>query len=110
MKTGTNKSYASTVTAQVSSAPALSNTVIEKDTTTKIMSCMMHAHLINAVNPGTYNTELNRTLKLNNLPTINLPNDPPSKEIMSLVNTNETVRNKEHHQENEPNNTQASQA
>ncbi|MPC42883.1 hypothetical protein E2C01_036514 [Portunus trituberculatus] len=45
-------------------------------------------------NPGSYNDELNKVFKLNNLPSINLPLNPPSKNILSLTaecktNTNE---------------------
>ena len=45
---------------------------------------MMHAHLISSVEPGTYNDELNRALKLNNLPLIILPSNSPSKKIPNL--------------------------
>lgn len=43
---------------------------------------MLHAHFINIATPGSYATELNKVLKLNNLPEIKIPEDPPSTQII----------------------------
>ena len=64
-------------------APANITPKIEKDTATKLLACMMHSHLINIAKPGSYNTEMNKVLKLNNLPAIILPDNPPSSEIIT---------------------------
>jgi len=45
----------------------------------------MHAHVMNMAEPGTYAIELNKILKLNNLPCINAPQNPPSKKIFTTV-------------------------
>ncbi|ORD93408.1 hypothetical protein ECANGB1_2305 [Enterospora canceri] len=58
-----------------------------KDTATKIMACMMHAHIQNIARPGTYNDEINKVFKLNNLPSIILPENPPSADIFSMTTT-----------------------
>ena len=51
---------------------------------------MAHAHHLNAANPGTFNEELQKLFKANNLPTINIPTDPPSKDILNLTNQGTT--------------------
>lgn len=45
------------------------NINVGKDTAATILTCMLHAHLINIAEPGSYNNEINKLLKLNNLPT-----------------------------------------
>ena len=57
---------------------------IDKDTNIKIASCMMHAHFLNSLNPGCFNEELNKLYKVNNLSSIIIPEDPPSRELLSL--------------------------
>ncbi|MPC69229.1 hypothetical protein E2C01_063446 [Portunus trituberculatus] len=61
------------------------NINIEKDKATKILTRILHSHILNIANPGSYNDELNNLFKLNNLPSINLPPNPPSKNILSLT-------------------------
>lgn len=56
---------------------------IGRDTASIIMTCMIHAHLMNIVNPGTYNTEMNKLLKANSLPSVILPDNPPSQGIIN---------------------------
>lgn len=69
---------------------------IRPETHSTIFSCMMHAHLVNMAKPGTYEIELNKMLKLNNLPPIRTPANPPSKLILDAyygtgqANTEET--------------------
>ncbi len=53
-------------------------TQISKDEHLNIYSCMIHAHLMNVTEPGSYANELIATLKANSLPQINLPNTPNS--------------------------------
>ncbi len=77
-----------------------STPVIEEETATKIMACMMRAHLINSINPGSYSDDLNRALKLNNLPPVILPDNPPSKQTLNLTNEKQTAVPQENTQTN----------
>ena len=81
--------------------PQASN-IFNRETAAKILTSIIHAHLTNIANPGTYNTELNKVFALNNLPNVNLPDNPPSKKIISLAvaaqdigNTNQAEKNTE---------------
>ena len=56
---------------------------IEKDQATKMLACFLHAHLVNIASPGSYNDEINKVFKLNNLPQIVLPTNPPSQSILT---------------------------
>lgn len=62
-------------------------THIEKDMPAKMLSCMLHAHLMNVGNPGTYEKVLTQTLTLNNLPAIKIPEVPQSAKILNLTRT-----------------------
>ncbi|MPC22836.1 hypothetical protein E2C01_015863 [Portunus trituberculatus] len=101
IKNSNSKSYSSATSRNTNTAPSNFTTttpIIEKETTTKFMTCMMHAHLINSMNPGSYNDELNRALKLNNLPPVNLPVNPPSKHILNLTSEKQTHSTQENSQ------------
>ncbi len=50
----------------------------------RINTCILHAHYRNIENPGTYETELNKVLTLNNLPTIRIPENPDSHKILNI--------------------------
>lgn len=101
--TNSNKTYSQTVNANTYSAPT--QQPFDRDTCAKITSCMLHAHMINAVNPGTYNDEFNRALTLNNLPKINLPPNPPSKQILTMM-TNSNNSNTQPQTQQQQGNTQ----
>ena len=60
------------------------NTTMDAETPTKILTCIIHAHMANIGNPGSYNEELNKMLKANNLPTINAPTNPDSASIFKI--------------------------
>ncbi|KAG0724755.1 hypothetical protein GWK47_039957 [Chionoecetes opilio] len=52
------------------------------------MTCIIHAHFINIAKPGSYQTELNKMLTLNNLPNIIAPDDPhPNKSSIFQTTT-----------------------
>lgn len=110
LKKNTNtKTYSNVTTSNTNIAPtniSSSFPVLEKQTATKMIACMMHAHLINAINPGSYNSELNRALKLNNLPPVNLPDNPPSQKILDLTKDNQTPTPNENTQNTSNNTTQ----
>lgn len=43
---------------------------------------MLNTHFLNTANPGSYEKELNKGLKANNLPTIKVPTMPDSTKIL----------------------------
>lgn len=51
----------------------------------------MLACLLGIANPGSYSDELNKILKLNNLPQITAPSNPPSNKILATVQNPETL-------------------
>lgn len=65
---------------------------LEQGTVPKMMNCILNAHMINLAEPGTYNTTLNNLLKMNNLPPIKMPDNPPSAKILSVL-TKDTQSN-----------------
>ena len=80
-----NKSYSQAVKTNTNTAVTNTATPVDKEIHTKIFTCIMHAHVMNMAEPGTYAIELNKILKLNNLPCINAPQNPPSKKIFTTV-------------------------
>ena len=46
-----------------------------------ITTCIIHAHFVNLARPGSYETELNKLLKANGLPSIKIPSEVPSEEL-----------------------------
>ncbi len=63
--------------------PDIPKSTINSETHAKIFKIMLHAHFMNIATPGTYEEQLNKTLKANNLPTINIPECPPSQIIIA---------------------------
>lgn len=51
----------------------------------EIMTCIIHAHIINMGCPGSYNTTLKDMFKRNNLPEMEFPSDPPSSQIIGAT-------------------------
>lgn len=58
---------------------------------TKILISIMHAHVANISKPGTYQTELNNMLKMNNLPQMWFPENPESGKLLQASHTSETT-------------------
>ena len=83
--------------------------LIDRETNLKIHSCMTHAHYLNSVNPGTFNIELQKLYKANNLPTIIIPEDPPSKLILNLNQQAQTNTNSQKNTQTQPRHRQATQ-
>lgn len=46
---------------------------------------MLHAHFVNIGKPWSYSQTFNSIMKANNLPTLNIPEEPPSFEIISKL-------------------------
>lgn len=76
-----------------STTPIQATSQIEDNTEAhlKIYACMLHTHFINAADPGTYSTQLNKIFKANNLPEIIIPSDPPSKRIIAAFSNTEKI-------------------
>ncbi|XP_069938176.1 uncharacterized protein [Cherax quadricarinatus] len=51
----------------------------------KVLYCMMYAHLANAANPGTFNTTINELFRLNNMPSFNFPDSPTSQDFLKII-------------------------
>ena len=81
----TNQNTYSDATKKTTSTYTLPEIKIDKDTPVKILPCILHAHISNIGEPGTYNKVLEETLKCNNLPTVIIPHTPPSKKIMEMA-------------------------
>lgn len=58
---------------------------VTSDDLLKINVCILHAHYRNIENPGSYENELNKILKLNNLPTVKVPETPNSSRIFNAT-------------------------
>lgn len=56
--------------------------VLSEQKHTMILISIMHAHVMNLCNPGTYQIELNHMLQKNNLPTMWFPNNPDSSKLL----------------------------
>lgn len=54
---------------------------VSPNTHLTIYACLMYAHIINIARPGTFEDEVNKMLKLNNLPPIKT--HPPKKKKKS---------------------------
>lgn len=67
----------------------------ERDRHDRMYMCMMHAHFKNSKNPGIYERELNKMLTANNFPTLNVPEDPPSLEIITGIYREHKILEKE---------------
>lgn len=65
--------------------PTLINLSEQKHT--KILISIMHAHVMNLCNPGTYQTELNKMLVKNELPTMWFPENPDSGKLLGATMT-----------------------
>lgn len=64
--------------------------------TLNFFSCMMHAHLLNIGSPGSYNYELKKIFKLNNLPEIKMPEEPNSYKIIGAFASAESISHPQH--------------
>lgn len=61
---------------------------------------MLHAHMMNIIQPRTYNAEINKLLKAYNLPSVFLPDNPPSQETINTSQKSPTTMEK--HSEPQP--------
>lgn len=80
-----NSSYATIVKktiAEVKEDKKITNIHLTEETHFTLLACIMHSHVLNLQKPGCYNSELNKMLKLNNLPTLKFPDDPDSESVL----------------------------
>ena len=47
--------------------------------------CVLHAHMVNCADPGSFQTTLSESLALNGLPDVKLPPNPPSQAIIKAI-------------------------
>lgn len=81
-----NITYSEITTKRITSIPEkLIPSTTDNNMHGKIYASMLHAHFINAGDPGQYETELNKTLSENNLPTIKIPTIHDSKKILKTL-------------------------
>lgn len=52
-------------------------TSVSPNTHTLMYACFMYAHIVNIGNPGSFQQEVNKMFKMNNLPPIKTPDNPP---------------------------------
>lgn len=57
----------------------------------KILACIMHAHVLNLQNPGSYRTELNIMLENNGFPKMWFPENPDSASVLGGKKTTVTT-------------------
>lgn len=70
--------------AQVQPKPH-TNIVLGDQKDYKILICILHAHVINLANPGSYETELNKMLQINGMEQMNFPSNPPSSALLQAT-------------------------
>lgn len=58
---------------------------ISPSTHTLSYDCFMYAHIVNVGNPGSFQVEVNNMRKMNNLPPIKTPDNPPSAAILNVM-------------------------
>lgn len=92
-------SQAATSTTNQALAPQnkLTNINFDRDMAATILTCMIHAHMTNNTKPGSYNNEINKLFKMNKLPNVFLPDNPPSLDTLKMANS----RTEEENEENE---------
>lgn len=59
----------------------------------EVMTCIIHAHVINMGCPGSFNATLKDMFKRNNLPEMEFPPNPPSSQILGATVSASSLRN-----------------
>lgn len=59
----------------------------------QILTCVIHAHLANAINPGSYQKELNDMLKANDITEVKVPHVPDSNKLFPTNTLNRIFPN-----------------
>lgn len=65
--------------------------IISSNIHAKIFTCMLHAYFMNLAKNSTYEEELNHILKLNNLPEVKIPRNPPFLNIVTKIQDSEDL-------------------
>ena len=71
------------------------NLNIEKDTTSKILTCILLAHMNNIGEPGSFEQALQDNLRDNNLPVIKVSKTPNSRKILEMAGQSNPTRETE---------------
>lgn len=74
---------ATTTYAQASLTPSVPS--FNSDTITTGLVCVLHAHMMNTANPGSFQKTLSESLALNGIKDVKLPPNPPSADIMRAI-------------------------
>ena len=92
-QTNQNKIKAGTTysTVAASNIPVMPNPNVTSDSILKISAAIMYTHTINAIKPGSFNTEINNILILNNLPKMIFPDNPPSMNLLNTIHQQDTI-------------------
>lgn len=80
---------ATTTYAQATLTPTVPT--FNSDTITTGLVCVIHAHMMNAANPGSFQKTLTESLALNGIKDVKLPPNPPSADIMRAIMGQTTV-------------------
>lgn len=78
-----------TTYAQATLTPTVPS--INTDTITTGLVCVLHAHMMNTANPGSFQQTLSESLALNGIKDVKLPPNPPSADIMRAILGNTAV-------------------
>ena len=84
-----NATYSQAAASASTSTPnhlTMPNNIVSNNQTSKMFLCLIHAHTMNAAQSGCFQQTLLDLLNLNKLPSVVLPNNPPSKEILKQLN------------------------
>lgn len=106
-KQKTSQSYSQAVGHHTNATTTFptSDATIGNTQVSKMMLCYVHAHAMNTVQPGTFQKTLIDLLNENNLPTVILPNNPPSQLILQNLMPFEEKQNPDTQTNNTDNHT-----
>lgn len=79
-KTTELRGYSNAVSSNTTPA---TQPLFSPEAASRILTCLLQAHLTNISTPGSFATTLNQWLELNNLPKVNAPENPDSFRIMA---------------------------
>lgn len=99
------KSYSQAATHNTNTTTPFptADATIKNTQVSKMMLCYVHAHAMNTIQPGTFQKTLIDLLNENNLPTVILPNNPPSQQILQNLMPLEETQNQDTQTSNKSN-------
>lgn len=92
-KTEKNKTYSQAISSTSHTAPlALTTNNLDNNQISKII-CFFHTHSLNLTNPGSLQRTLIDLLNIDKLPTVILPNNPPSQILQNIMHSGKDTIN-----------------